>query len=349
MSAQKQITIAGGGLAGLTLGIGLRQRNVPVRIFEAGKYPRHRVCGEFISGRGEEILKRLGLSELLFGAGAIEARTARFFSKTNAAPLRSLPSPAICVSRFELDALLAKHFQQLGGDLREGERFRENGATENIIHATGRQVHPVENGWRWFGLKVHARGVDLDADLELHLVPNGYVGLCKLRGGLVNVCGLFRRRVATHEPQGSHPSHELLRGETGGLLRERLERAHFNENSFCAVAGLPLKPQRASASIECRIGDAITMIPPMTGNGMSMAIESADAAIEPLAAFSRGEISWTAAQEIIARRCDELFAMRLRWARWLQWLILSPAFQNVFVRTFGCSEKFWRTAFERTR
>ena len=52
----KPITIVGGGLAGLTLGIGLRQRGVPVTIWEAGRYPRHRVCGEFISGNGQAVL-----------------------------------------------------------------------------------------------------------------------------------------------------------------------------------------------------------------------------------------------------------------------------------------------------
>src|SRR5689334_24684769 len=57
----KAITIVGGGLAGLTLGIGLRQRDVPVTVVEAGTYPRHRVCGEFISGRGQDSLQRLGL------------------------------------------------------------------------------------------------------------------------------------------------------------------------------------------------------------------------------------------------------------------------------------------------
>ena len=75
----KAIHVIGGGLAGLTLGIGLRNRGVPVTISEAGEYPRHRVCGEFISGRGVEVLQRLQLTDLLVRAGACEARTAAFF------------------------------------------------------------------------------------------------------------------------------------------------------------------------------------------------------------------------------------------------------------------------------
>ena len=53
----KPITIVGGGLAGLTLGIGLRQCGVAVTVHEAGHYPRHRVCGEFISGRYAFVMK----------------------------------------------------------------------------------------------------------------------------------------------------------------------------------------------------------------------------------------------------------------------------------------------------
>ena len=76
MAPSLPITIIGGGLAGLTLGIALRQRDVPVTLFEAGGYPRHRVCGEFICGNGIEVLRELGLHSKFLAAGAIEARSA---------------------------------------------------------------------------------------------------------------------------------------------------------------------------------------------------------------------------------------------------------------------------------
>ena len=57
----RRITIVGGGLAGLTLGILLRREGIEATVIEAGKYPRHRVCGEFISGHGRRILNELSL------------------------------------------------------------------------------------------------------------------------------------------------------------------------------------------------------------------------------------------------------------------------------------------------
>ena len=87
------ITIVGGGLAGLTLAIGLRRRNVPVTLWEAGHYPRHRVCGEFISGRGLASLARIGLLDGLRSAGAREATSAAFFTAGTSIATRPLPEP----------------------------------------------------------------------------------------------------------------------------------------------------------------------------------------------------------------------------------------------------------------
>jgi 2-polyprenyl-6-methoxyphenol hydroxylase-like FAD-dependent oxidoreductase len=97
------------------------------------------------------------------------------------------------------------------------------------------------------------------------------------------------------------------------------------------------------------VGDAITMIPPVTGNGMSMAFESAELAILPLAAWSRGEVSWSAAGQNIAHACDAAFTRRLMWASWLQRIILTPSLQNPLVALAARSDWFWRAAFERTR
>jgi len=346
MPAQKPIQIVGGGLAGLALGLGLRRREIPATIYEAGNYPRHRVCGEFISGRGQQTLARLGLREMLEHAGAVGANTAAFFSETKSTPPRALPAGAICLSRFTLDAALAERFRETGGELLAGRRLAESFG-EGVVRATGRRAQAGENGSRWFGLKVHARNVLLAADLEMHVSPLGYVGVCKINGGEVNVCGLFRRRANENAvPQNWR---EWLRGRPGSPLNRRLAPAEFEENSFCAVAGLSLRPRQAASRAEICVGDAITMIPPVTGNGMSMAFESAELAVEPLAAWSRGEISWAEARQKIAHRCDAAFARRLVWAKWLQHLILTPSLQNPLIALASHSQWFWRMAFERTR
>lgn len=345
MAAAKSIHIVGGGLAGLTLGIALRKRGIPVTIFEAGNYPRHRVCGEFISGRGLNVLGALGLKQKFLDAGAVRGESAAFFLERRGTPPRRLPAPALCLQRFVMDRLLADEFQQLGGELRAGQRWLNNFG-EGIVRASGRLVRPIVNGRRWFGLKAHAKNVPLTADLEMHLGRNGYVGLCRLGDGEVNVCGLFHRQAGDDLPQNGFA---LLRGQPGTALNERLARAEFDENSFCSVAGLSLKPQRAADKADCCIGDALTMIPPVTGDGMSLAFESAQLAAEPLIAFSRGETPWQPARQTIARLCDRAFSRRLAWAKWLQAAMFSRLWQKVLFAALARSDGFWRLAFERTR
>jgi flavin-dependent dehydrogenase len=181
----------------------------------------------------------------------------------------------------------------------------------------------------------------------MHLLTHGYVGLCRLNNGEVNVCGLFRRPVVAHEP--SLDRHEMLRGVAGSSLRQRLGDATFDESSFCSVAGLSWRHERAVARGGCCIGDAITMIPPVTGNGMSMAFESAELAIEPLVGYSRGKLSWAEACRIVARACDRAFAGRLAWAKWLQRLMFAHGLRGGLRERALRSEWLWRFMFSKTR
>ena len=340
----RPITIVGGGLAGLTLGIALRRRGIPVTLWEAGTYPRHRVCGEFISGRGVGVLERLDLRRCFDNAGAFESRTAQFIAGRHRSPVRTMPHPALCLSRHSLDALLADAFRRAGGELRENSRWHELDS-DATVHASGRKPHPTEKGWRWFGLKAHARAVPLAADLEMHVSPTGYVGVNRIDHDLVNICGLFRARPGNTQEIGF----ELLRGKPGSLLFERTAAAQFDDDSFCSVAGLSLTPRRAVDDSKCCLGDALTMIPPVTGNGMSMAFESAEIATEPLAAFSNGALSWADARRKIAQECDRTFARRLAWARLAQWLLFSRLMQSRGAGILLRSDWLWTWLFSRTR
>ncbi|MEK0448443.1 MAG: hypothetical protein RL088_711 [Verrucomicrobiota bacterium] len=315
----KTVTIIGGGLSGLCLGIGLRKRGVPVRVLEAGNYPRHKVCGEFLSGKGREVLAALGIESRL-----PDARTAEdvlFSLGARCTNVRELPAAALCISRWKMDAGLAEYFSELGGELVTSHRASIE-AGEGIVRATGRRPQAEEGGWRLFGLKAHAFGVKLRAGLEMHFTSRGYVGLCAVEDGRVNVCGLFRSREPVAEL--ARDWRLWLRGDPGSALQERLASAAWDESSFSSVAALGLAARTAALSGDMSVGDSVTMIPPVTGNGMSMAVESAAAAIDPLASWADGAVSWCEAQQTISARLNALFARRLRVAALVQRAVVHP-------------------------
>jgi len=311
---QREIRIVGGGLAGLTLGLLLRRAGVPTQIFDAGTYPRPKVCGEFISGRGVDILKQLNV---IAAECIATAQGVRFFERERSSREIKLPQAAIAVDRASLDQSLALAFQQAGGLLRENVRWTESFESAGLVRATGRRLS--KRAGTMVGIKAHARDIRLTADLELHFSDAGYVGLSRQRDGTVNVCALFTSKTALKCK--SHPSRklaEIFSREMGSAFRTRLQNATFDDATFASVAGISLQRERAAATRECRIGDSICMIPPMTGNGMSIALESATIAAPILRDYSQGRIGWEQAQHGISRQCDRAFSRRLIFAGFLQ-------------------------------
>ncbi len=342
----ERVTIVGGGLGGLTLGIILRREGVPVTLWEAGRYPRHRVCGEFVSGRGRHVLRSLGLEDLFLEHGARIATTASFHStRRSGAPVR-LPESALCLSRHSMDSLLVGEFTALGGELRAGQRWQGDPASAGLVSACGRRATATLEGWRWFGLKAHAVGLRLDADLEMHLGKNGYVGLCRLADDRVNVSGLFRSRP--EEPDARN-WRERLCGPAGTPLHARLAGATFDDASMSAVAGLDLTSVPEFSAFGLRIGDAVAMIPPVTGNGMSMAFESAQLAGKVLLQWSRGILAWEEAETIVATGLEGAFSGRLRVARWLQRGLFVSAVQEPLARFLSARQGILGILFRLTR
>lgn len=307
------ITIAGGGLSGLSLGIALRQRGVQVTIHEAGTYPRHRVCGEFICGVRPDTLTALGIPDI-FDHAPVHHSTAWFMGaeRIRTAPL---PAPGVGISRYLLDETLQQKFRDSGGILLTSSRAIPS-TEPGFLWAAGR----VPAKGRWVGLKCHTKNLTLSADLEMHLGRNGYVGLSKIENNRVNICGLFRRDPAARG-KGSALLKSYLRA--GGLAALAEQITEPDEDSFAAVAGFRMGYQNSSAP---GLGDSFGMIPPFTGNGMSMAFESAEAALDPMTQYAEGKAPWPDAIAELHSRLATRFRARMFWARAIHpFLTIRPA------------------------
>jgi menaquinone-9 beta-reductase len=327
-SSVHPIEIIGGGLAGLALGLALRRAAVPVTLLEAGEYPRHRVCGEFITGLDEATIDRLKLSPFL--ADAQHHREVAWFMRERLLRRQMLPSPALALSRHALDLRLAEAFVAAGGTLHTRTRADLRAAPAGRVFANGRRMTTASP---WIGLKCHARALPLRAELELHLGANAYVGLCAVEGGRVNVSGLFRKRShLTVSREAALPAY--LRAAGLGALADRLLGGDADPESYSAVAGLGFSAaNRASGRLV--IGDTFAMIPPFTGNGMAMAFQSAACSVDPLIAWSRGAEDWPATLAEVEQRLRARFRVRLASARALHPFFYRPTRQRWLAAASG--------------
>jgi flavin-dependent dehydrogenase len=316
MSARQPITIVGGGLAGLSLGIALRKAGVPTHIIEAGDDPRHRVCGEFITGLDHTTIEKLGIGPAFAGIGC--HRSVTFFLRESAVSRQILPSPARAISRHALDARLAELFTAAGGRLSTGTRFTAPIVEPGWVQTNGRKRVEASP---WMGLMLHARNLATSDELELHLGDNAYVGLSAVEDGWINVCGVFRRRPDLEfDRDNALPAY--LRASGLSLLAERLASAEVRSGSRSAVVGFAFD-RRVSGNEGVQLGDACAMIPPFTGNGMAMAFISSALGLGPLTAWSRGERSWTETVRGIRDSLSREFDLRLSSAAVLHPFLLN--------------------------
>jgi len=323
----RSLTIVGGGLAGLSLGIALRNRGIPVVILEAGNYPRHRVCGEFICGVSPLTLEKLGI------AGAFEPQVTNYqsewFYRDRSILNRRLPAPAIGISRHHLDRWLADEFVRQGGELQTNTRANpELLQPEATAWCSGRQR---SRGGTLLGLKCHARGFEMDTDLQMHFGRDCYVGLSRVEGETVNVCGLFRQRSNLKTKQ----RHELLLAylRAGELekLANQLQSADLDPGSLLGVSAFQLGRQSETSHPEdgrLSLGDSYAMIPPFTGNGMTMAFQSAEIALQPLLNYAADGSTWQETVDTIRSDLRTRFGRRLRWSMRLHPFMLKPVGQK---------------------
>src|SRR5262249_14988534 len=110
------------GPAGSAAAAILAESGRSVLLLEKDHFPRNKVCGEFLSGEALASLDRLGVR------GRVESALPERIARGVIRPPRGkgisfdLPLPAMGISRYVLDDLLARRAAEAGADVRFGHR-----------------------------------------------------------------------------------------------------------------------------------------------------------------------------------------------------------------------------------
>ena len=101
----RAVHVVGGGPAGVMAAFAAMREGAGVRIFEKSAFPRHKVCGEFLSPAILPLLRRAGCEAgfLQLRPAVLSAMRLHFGTRVIRHPL---PEPAYGLSRYELDRLL---------------------------------------------------------------------------------------------------------------------------------------------------------------------------------------------------------------------------------------------------
>ena len=289
--------VIGAGPAGAGAAIGLARAGAKVLLLERSRETGDALCGGFLSWQTLARLAALGIDGETLG-GQVVQRVRLFAGR--AASETMLPAAALGVSRHRLDSALQAVAMTAGAGLERGVHATAlaDGTVQTrdgaVLAAPSIFLAAGKHGFRGFprepaawqqadpvmGLRLrmppHAALDRLVGDaVELHLFDRGYAGLVRQEDGSANLC------LAVHKSRLDGAPEALLceLGEENPRLGERLAFADWGA-AIDAIGHVPYGWRSGvTAPGLFRLGDQAGVIPSLAGEGMGIALASADAAV----------------------------------------------------------------------
>lgn len=342
------VAVIGGGLAGMSAAITLAQQGVRVVLFEKKDYPRHKVCGEYISNEVLPVLNQFEIDP--FAAGAVQINRFSLSAPSGKSVESKLPLGAFGISRYALDQLLFEKAKALGVDVFTRHKVSQVefldphtrivagdaevkatfaigafGKTSNI-KTPGISEKGKYHG-KYIGVKRHIR-FPFPSDLvTLHNFDGGYCGVSHIEDNRVNLCYLARARDV--QKAGSIAAFEEQVMWRNPQLREVLQTAEELFPRPLAISNFSFGAKQPVVNHLYMAGDAAGMISPLCGNGMAMAISSGYKLGNILHNCLTGKISTAHAEKEYTRYWKSNFAVRMWWGNRLQPLFGRPIISNL--------------------
>ncbi|MCA0932200.1 NAD(P)/FAD-dependent oxidoreductase [Lutimonas saemankumensis] len=289
-----KVVIVGGGLAGLTASLHLSKYGIQSLLVEKEEYPRHKVCGEYISNEVLPYLISLGMDPFSYGAKKMEHF--ELSAVTGDSCMSDLPLGGFSLSRYTLDAALYEILKQkeiillhdtvtdikFHGDLFRLE-LKDKGTVKAkfVLGAYGKRSSLdtklkrrfMNSSAPYLAVKAHYKGDYPDNVVGLHNFYGGYCGVSKIENGALNIC-----YIVSYEEFKKYRNIEEFEEKVlfkNKFLKNILLNAQMLFDKPLAISQISFESKSLIEDHVIMCGDAAGMIHPLCGNGMSMAILSA--------------------------------------------------------------------------
>ena len=353
--AKYDVSIIGGGLAGLALSIQLKNKGYSVVLFEKEEYPFHKVCGEYISLESWNFLISLGMPLAEMDVPIIKKL---MVSSPGGNYLEhDLPLGGFGISRYTLDNELNKiavskgvvlydhckveevlfHNEQFTLETTAGA-FKSTvccgsfGKRSNIDIKLGRRFITQKNNKlnNYIGVKYHIK-TNFPADsIALHNFKNGYCGISKIEDDKYCLCYLTNA-ANLKENNNSIPAMEKNVLYKNKFLKEIFENSELLYKSPVTISQVSFSKKTQVENHILLAGDAAGMITPLCGNGMSMALHSSKIAANFIDAFLQMKISRYDMETGYAKKWRQTFSRRLATGRLIQKMFGKESVTNRFI------------------
>ncbi|MBQ0736198.1 NAD(P)/FAD-dependent oxidoreductase [Aquimarina celericrescens] len=349
MNSHSHIVIIGGGLAGLTSAIHLAKANIPVTLIEKDTYPKHKVCGEYISNEVLPYFNYLGID--LESLQPVEI-SEFIISTQNGNTIHSkLPLGGFGISRYTLDHYLWQKAEAMGVHLINDQaldvQFDDNQfqiktnsnkwlTSDYVIGAFGKRSvldKALKRGFSfkkspWLAVKAHYKASFETNMVALHNFKGGYCGLSKVENNLVNACYLVNydsfkkyRDINTFQEKVMCKNPYLL---------DFFKEAELIFDKPITISQVNFDKKKPVEDHIFMLGDAAGLIHPLCGNGMAMAIKSSQILCELIIANANNnaKLSRKEIENQYIKQWNSSFSKRLYTGRILQKVLLNKNLQK---------------------
>ena len=374
------VIVIGGGPAGCAMALDLNHRGYKVALCDQAKFPRDKVCGEFISPGADPILEQLGLLD------SIEALSPKRLKGVAISSYESeeleidyppstqtdLKPSSLSVPRFELDALFLEQVQNVGVTVFEQHKVTDfifdngcvvgvQGWDENktafsltsklVVDAGGRNAVSLRKfslkqepkGSTKIAFSAHWQGVNLPDDYcYMHVSRPGYTGISSVGNEQTNIV-LVVDRSALGGERGESPETFYHRVLMKNSRRRSILEGGERVEPVRSVESLAFAVKPVPCGGLVLVGDAMGFIDPFTGEGIYLSLRSSQIAGEVIhAGFHSSDFSRNFLSTYDAKRKNE-FGGKFMLSRVLQGLIYNRFLCNRVMKSLSMNRDLAET------